>query len=88
MSFGAAKETEEQRTEIIKMAKENVAKFFEVAMIDSVLAGKLASLAANNGYDFTAEKLLELGAARPLSDTATGDAAGGGCYPGSKTKRY
>ncbi len=59
------------------MAKENIAKFFNAAMADKALAEKLAALAAKHGYDFTAEELLELGKARPLSDDEAADAAGG-----------
>lgn len=64
------------------MAKENIAKFFDAAATDKVLAGKLAALAAECGYAFTAAELLELGAARPLSDEEAKGAAGGYCnYP-------
>lgn len=59
------------------MANENIAKFFDAAITDKALAEKLAALAAENGYDFTAEELLKLGAARPLSDAEAEDAAGG-----------
>ena len=47
------------------MAKENIAKFFNEAMTDKTLVEKLA---AECGFAFTAEELLALGAARPLSD--------------------
>ena len=50
------------------MAKENIAKFFDATVTDKALAEKVAALAAENGYDFTAAELLELGEARPLSD--------------------
>ena len=50
------------------MSKENIAKFFEAAAADKALAEKLAALAAENGYAFTADELLEWGAVRPISD--------------------
>ena len=59
------------------MAKENINKFFNGAVTNPALAGKVAALAGENGFDFTAEELLELGAARPLSDGEVADAAGG-----------
>ena len=59
------------------MAKEDITKFFEAAMTDRALAGKLAALAAENGYAFTAAELLELGAARPLSDGDAETVSGG-----------
>ncbi len=59
------------------MAKENIAKFFGAAMSDKALAEKVALLAAEHGCDFTAEELLELGAARPLSDEEAAGVAGG-----------
>ena len=59
------------------MEKENIAKFFDKAITDRALAEKLAALAGENGFDFTAEDLLKLGAARPLSDEDMRDAAGG-----------
>lgn len=48
-------------------------------MTEKVLAKKLAALAVENGFDFTAAELLEFGAARPLSDTDAENAARGGC---------
>lgn len=59
------------------MAKENITKFIDAAMTDKALATKLAALATENRCDFTAEELLEFGAARPLSDVEAEDAAGG-----------
>lgn len=59
------------------MAKEIITKFFDVATTDKALAVELAALATENGYDFTAEELLELGAARPLSDDEAEGVAGG-----------
>lgn len=64
------------------MAKENITKFFDAAMTDKALSGKVAALAAEHGYDFTAAEFLELGAARPLSDEDAGDASGGGYLHG------
>ena len=64
------------------MAKENISKFFNTAMTEKTLAGKVAALAEENGFDFTAEELLELGAARPLSDGEAADAASGGLHFG------
>ena len=69
------------------MAKENIARFIDAAMTDKALAGKLAALAVENGYDFTAEELLELGAARPLSDEETENAFGGR-KPNRPTQKY
>ena len=65
------------------MAKENITKFFEAAAADQALAEKLAALAAENGYAFTAAELLELGAARPLEDEEATKAVGG--LGGSRT---
>ena len=59
------------------MAKENIAGFLDAAMRDKALAEKFAALAAEQGYVFTAEELLELGEARPLSDADIENAAGG-----------
>ncbi len=59
------------------MAKENIAKFFDTAMTDKALAEKVAALAKECGYDFTAAELLEFGKARPLSDEEVAGAAGG-----------
>ena len=59
------------------MAKENITKFFEAAAADKALAEKLAALAVENGYAFTAAELLELGAARPLEDDEVKKASGG-----------
>lgn len=59
------------------MAKENIAEFFHAVMTDSVLAEKLSCIAAENGHVFTAEELLEYGAAYPLTDEETRGAAGG-----------
>ena len=67
------------------MAKENIARFFDAAMTDKALAEKFAALAAENGYDFTAEELLQLGAVRPIPDEDVKDASGGGAvYPGGR----
>ena len=63
------------------MAKENITKFFEAAAADKALAEKLAALAAENGYAFTAAELLELGAARPLGDEEATKAVGGSRTP-------
>ena len=59
------------------MAKENITKFFDAAMTDKALAEKLAALAVEHGYDFTADELLKLGAARPLSDEDLENTVGG-----------
>lgn len=59
------------------MAKENIARFFEAAMTDKTLAGKVAALAVENGCPFTAGEFLEIGEASPLSDEELGDASGG-----------
>lgn len=63
------------------MAKENITKFFDAAMTDKALAAKVAALATENGYDFTADELLELGAARPLSDSEVENAVGSAKNP-------
>ncbi len=60
------------------MAKENIAGFFNAAMTEKALAEKLAALAAENGFEFAAEELLELGSARPIDDADMENAAGGG----------
>lgn len=52
----------------VLMAKENIMKFFDASMTDTALAGKLAVLAAEHGYGFTAEELMKLGTAQPISD--------------------
>ena len=59
------------------MAKENITKFIDAAMSDKALTEKVAALAAEHGYDFTAEELLKYGSARPLSDAETEGATGG-----------
>lgn len=60
------------------MAKENIARFFDAAVTDKALAEKLAALAGENGFDFTAEELLEAGIQRPISDKEVEVAIGGG----------
>lgn len=45
------------------MAKENIRRFIDVAMTDKSLAEKVAALATEHGFNFTAAHLLELGAA-------------------------
>ncbi len=59
------------------MAKENIAGFVNAAMTEKALAEKLAALASENGFEFTAEELLELGSARPIDDADMENAAGG-----------
>ena len=69
------------------MAKENIGKFFDTAMTDRALAEKLSALAVENGFDFTAEELLELGAQQPLSDDeakAANAGLGEGWFSGRK----
>lgn len=63
------------------MAKENISRFIEAAITDKALAAKVAALATENGYGFTADEFLELGETRPLSDNDAGDARGGGAIP-------
>lgn len=63
------------------MEKENITKFFDAAITDKALADKVAALAMENGYDFTAAEFLELGAARPLSDEGMEGIQGGGLTP-------
>lgn len=60
------------------MAKENITKFFDAAVTDKTLAAELAALATEHGCDFTADELLELGAAIPLSDDETEKATAAG----------
>ena len=60
------------------MTKENIAKFFDAVVTDKALAEKLAALATAQGYAFTAEELLELGEARPISDDDAKKAAAAG----------
>lgn len=50
------------------MAGESILKFMEAAVTDEALAEKLSALAAEYGYDFTAEELMEFGSVRPLPD--------------------
>ena len=71
----------------MKMAKENITKFFDTAMTDKVLAKKLAVLAVENGYDFTAEELLEFGVARPIPDNDA-EKIHGGTDTNMKTGNY
>lgn len=60
------------------MVKEVITKFFDAAMTDKVLAEKLAALAEENGYNFTAAELLEVSAIQPITDEEMEIAAGGG----------
>lgn len=69
------------------MAKENITSFFDAAMTDKALAGKLAVLAAEHGYDFTADELLEYGSERPLSNEEA-DGVAGGIIPGIVRPKY
>lgn len=59
------------------MAKENMTKFFELAVSDQDLAEKVVAFAAKNGFEFTTEELLEAGAARPISDEDAEATVGG-----------
>lgn len=59
------------------MAKENITKFFDAAVTDKTLAAELAALATEHGCDFTAEELLELGVARPISENEASAVSGG-----------
>ena len=59
------------------MARESIARFIDAAMTNMALAAKVAALAAEHGYNFVAEELLELGAVRPLSDADAEKAAAG-----------
>ena len=45
------------------MAKENIEKFYNMAMTDKTLAEKMDALVAESEYEFTVAELLELGAA-------------------------
>lgn len=63
------------------MAKKNIRKFFEKAMTEKALAEKFAALAAEYGYNFTVEELLDVGAVKPLSDGDVGNASGGQLRP-------
>ena len=65
----------------MKMAKENIARFIDAAMTDKALAAKVAALAAEYGYAFSAAELLEMGEVRPLSD-ADAEKAAAGAPPG------
>lgn len=62
------------------MLNKNIEKFFDAAMTDMALAAKLPALATENGYDFTATELLELGEAKPLSDGEAENVAAGSIY--------
>ena len=57
--------------------KTAMARFFDAIFTDEALAAQVAELAGRAGYSFSAEDLLELGKARPLSDSETAGAAGG-----------
>ena len=58
--------------------KTAMANFFDAIFTDETLAAQVAELAGKAGYSFSAEDLLELGKARPLSDGEAAEAAGGG----------
>lgn len=60
----------------LDMAKEAITKFLNKVMTDKELAERLTALATESGYDFTAEKMLEFGSARPLSDGELGKVEG------------
>lgn len=64
------------------MAIENILRFIDMAMTDKTLAAKVAALASENEYDFTAAELLELGERYPLSDIDVGNMTGSGGLPG------
>lgn len=77
------------------MAKENITKFFDAAMTDKVLAEKLAALAAEHGYGFTAADLPGTGdkadsptdtdSVQSLSDTEAESVSGGRVHSGYYT---
>lgn len=50
------------------MAKETMTEFLKASAANPELAGKVAALAAEYGYEFTAEELMEFGSVRPLPD--------------------
>lgn len=69
------------------MAKENIARFIKATMTDKALAAKVAALATEHGYGFTATELLAAGdkadsptAVQSLSDTDMGAVSGGRVY--------
>ncbi len=70
------------------MAKENIAKFFNAAMADKTLAGKLAALAAEHGCAFTAAELLEYAEARSISDKELAKVSGGQATGQAKPRYY
>ena len=55
-----------------------MANFFDAILTDEALAAQVAELAGKAGFPFSAEDLLELGKAQPLSDGEAAEAAGGG----------
>lgn len=59
------------------MAKENISRFIDAATTDKALAEKVAVLASENDYDFTADELLEMGAACPFPDNNFKNIRGG-----------
>ncbi len=68
------------------MAKENIAKFFNAAMSDKTLAGKLAALAKEHGCEFTAAELLKYAEAGSISDKEL-DKVSGGLAAGQAQRR-
>ena len=54
-----------------------MANFFDAILTDEALAAQVAELAGKAGFPFSAEDLLELGKAQPLSDGEAAEAAGG-----------
>ena len=65
------------------MPKKTVMDFLTAVTTDETLASQVAELAGKAGFPFSAEDLLELGRARPLSDEEAAGAAGGGASPWS-----
>lgn len=60
-----------------KMENKNAINFIKAVTADRDLAEKISILAAENGYDFTAEELLEFGDIAPISDEQAGNTTGG-----------
>lgn len=63
------------------MAKGNITGFFEASAANPELAGKVAALASECGYEFTADELLDVGSVQPLSDGDVENASGGQLRP-------
>lgn len=61
----------------MNMGTQTIQKFLAAATTDRAIAEKVAALALESGYEFTAAELLEARLVQEISDAEIADATGG-----------